>query len=174
MPPELLWSSYSSPTGWTYAREYLRHIFTVLASPLTPSLAFLGLYAAAFTRCAQVPATLLPISPGGTEILAPSALSGRKTMIPSNPRSSSVPLRSSIASPISQVWMTSAPKRPSGTQFPSLEGLLSISKLLKQASLQPCCVFEPVQLPLRRDWTQIALNILNSLARPWPSRYSYF
>jgi len=139
-----------------------------------PAPAFLVLYVAAFTRCVLVLATLLPISPGGIEILAPYALSVRNTMSPSNTRSSSAPLRPSLATPISQVWMTLDLTLPSGCQFPTLEVWLSIFMLLAQASLRPCCVFGPVLLPLSRGRTQAALNTLNSLALPQPSRYSYF
>jgi len=173
-PLELLCYSHLSPTGCVQVRRCPSLTCTVPASLLTPLLAFHGLYAAAFIRCRQVPATLLLMSPGGTETLAPSACSVRKTMSPSNMRFSSVPLRSSLASPISQVWMTLALTLLSGTRSPSLEGWLRISTLPAQVFLQPCCAFEPVLLLLSRGRTQVVLNILNSLARLWPSRYSYF
>jgi len=124
----------------------------------TPLLAFLDLYVAAFTRCLQVPATLPHIPPGGTGTLAPSARSVRKTIHLSNTRFSCAPLRLSLASPISQVWMTLALTVPSGSQVPSSAGQLSISTILARVSLQPCCAFEPLLQLLSRDRTQIVLN----------------
>jgi len=119
-------------------------------------------YVAAFIRWAQVLATLLHISPGGTETLAPSPPSVRKTMSPSNMRFSSVPLRPSLASPIPQVWITLALKLPCGSRFPFIEGWLIISTLLMRASLQPCCVFASVLLLLSSDRTPIALKHLKT------------
>jgi len=125
-----------------------------------PSRAFLGLYVAAFTRCLQVPATLLLTSPGGIEILAPSAHSARKTTSPSEMRSCFALLRPSLASPTSQVWMTLVLTVPSGSQLPLSGDWLCIPMVLPQVSLRPCCICGPVLLPLSRDRTQIALNTL--------------
>jgi len=81
-------------------------------------------------------------------------------MSPSNMRFFSVPLRPSLASPISQVWMTLARTVLSGTRSPFLGGWLNISTLPTQAFLQPCCEFEPQLLLLSQGRTQIVLDTL--------------
>jgi len=97
-------------------------ILIVPASLPKPLLASLDLYVAAFTTCVQVLAILPHMSPGGAGTPAPSARSVRKTMSPSSTRFSSALIRLSLASPISQVWMTLALTGPSGSRFPSSGG----------------------------------------------------
>jgi len=58
--------------------------------------------------------------------------------------------------------MTLVPTLPSGSRFPSSEDWLSISTLLKQVSLRPCCVFAPVLLTLSQDRTQAAFKHLET------------
>jgi len=130
----------------------------VPASLPTPLPAFLDSYVAVFTRCVRVPATLPRMSPGGTGTPAHCARSVRKTMSPSNTLFSTAPLRLTLASPISQVWTTSALTVPSGSLFPSSEGSPIISTLRARVSLQPCCAFEPILLLLSRVRTQVVLN----------------
>jgi len=130
----------------------------VPASLPTPLPAFLDSYVAVFTRCLRVPATLPRMCPRGTGTPAHSAHFVRKTMSPSNTLFSTAPLRLTLASPISQVWTTSALKVPSGSLFPSSTGLPNISTLLARVSLQPCCAFEPILRLLSRVRTQAVLN----------------
>jgi len=130
----------------------------VPASLPMPLLAFLDLYVVAFTRCVLVPATLLHIYPGGVGTPAHSARSVRKATSPSNTRFCTARLRPTPASPISQVWTTSALTVPFGSRSPSSGGWLSISTLLARVFLQPCCAFEPILLLLGRVRAQIVLD----------------
>jgi len=133
-------------------------ILMVPASLPMPLLAFLDLYVVAFTRCDRVPATLPHMYPGEAGTSAHSAHSVRKATSPSNTRFCTAPLRPTPASPISQVWTTSAMTVPSGSLFPSSEGSPNISTLLARASLQACCAFESILLLLSRIRTQAVLN----------------
>jgi len=139
----------------------------------TPLQGFLSSSAATSTRCALGLATWLPTPPGRVEPPAPFALFVRKTMSLYVMRSLTALLRSSLALPISQGWMTFAPMLLSGSQFLSLGGLLSIYMLLAQAFLEPCCVFGPLLLPQRLNQSLIVHPDQRSLAWPWPSGYCY-